>query len=114
MDAEPLEHGRTEILERHAIQADGSVPRTDRAAEGQVEEVQPGQRLTYWSSPELPDGSPAFTAHVEIDLRPTDVGTSLELLQRITGSTTDAAEFIAGRWGGSGERLATREGRIHG
>ena len=25
-----------------------------------------------------------------------------------------AAEFIAGRWGGSGQPLATREGRIHG
>ena len=29
-------------------------------------------------------------------------------------NTTIAAEIVAGRWGGSGERLATTSGRIHG
>ena len=65
----------------------------------------PGERLAYRSSPTLPDGSVAFTAHVDLVLRPTESGTDLDVLYRITGSTADSADFIAGIEIGFGQSL---------
>ncbi len=65
-------------------------------AEGVVDDVRPGLRLSYRSSPMLPDGSAAFTAYVDLELRPTATGTELDVRHRITGSTVESADFIAG------------------
>ncbi|MEU0245695.1 metalloregulator ArsR/SmtB family transcription factor [Streptomyces sp. NPDC006235] len=89
---------------RDAEDADDSDPVAGRA-EGTVDEVRPGERLTYRLSPLLPDGGPAFTAHVEMDLRPTDTGTDLDVHWRITDSTVDSADFIAGIEIGFGQSL---------
>jgi uncharacterized protein YndB with AHSA1/START domain/DNA-binding transcriptional ArsR family regulator len=96
--------GRIFLEYRDREDIDGSDVVVGRA-QGVVDDVRPGQRLAYRSSPTLPDGSPAFTAHVELVLRPTDDGTDLEVLHRITGSTTDSAEFIAGIELGVGQSL---------
>ncbi|MFD7551662.1 metalloregulator ArsR/SmtB family transcription factor [Streptomyces sp. NPDC059816] len=74
-------------------------------AEGIVDDVLPGERLTYRLSPLLPDGSPAFTAHVDMSLGPTDPGTDLHVHWRITDSTVDAADFVAGIEIGFGQSL---------
>ncbi|MFI0463212.1 metalloregulator ArsR/SmtB family transcription factor [Saccharopolyspora sp. 5N102] len=74
-------------------------------AEGIVEDVRPGERLTYRLSPLLPDGGLAFTAHVDLGLRPTDTGTELDAHWRITDSTVDSADFIAGIEIGFGQCL---------
>jgi uncharacterized protein YndB with AHSA1/START domain len=78
-------------------------------AEGVVEEVRTGERLAYRLSPLLPDGGPAFTAHVGLDLRPTGTGTGTELDVdfRVTDSTVDAADFVAGIETGFGQSLDT-------
>ncbi|GGS83500.1 ArsR family transcriptional regulator [Planobispora rosea] len=89
---------------RDADDADGSDPVAGRA-EGVVDEALPGRRLAYRLSPLLPDGALAFTAHVDIDLRPTGVGTDLDVRWRITGSTVDSADFIAGIEIGFGQSL---------
>lgn len=89
---------------RDAGDADGSDPVVGRA-EGVVEQVHPGERLVYRISPLLPDGGQAFTAHVELTLRPTDTGTDLDVGFRITESTVDAADFIAGIEIGFGQSL---------
>ncbi|MEU8778683.1 metalloregulator ArsR/SmtB family transcription factor [Streptomyces sp. NPDC048606] len=65
-------------------------------AEGCVESVRPGESLGYRLSPVLPDGSTAFTAHVDMVLAPSDTGTDLEVHWRIADSTVDSADFIAG------------------
>ena len=93
------------VLEyRDAEDADGSDVVVGRA-EGAVDDVVPGQRLAYHSSPTLPDGRVAFTSHVDLELRPTDSGTDLEVGFRVTGSTVDSADFIAGIEIGFGQSL---------
>jgi uncharacterized protein YndB with AHSA1/START domain/DNA-binding transcriptional ArsR family regulator len=74
-------------------------------AEGVVEDVRPGERLAYRLSPLLPDGGPAFTAHVDLGLRLTDAGTDLDVHYRITDSTVDSADFVAGIEIGFGQSL---------
>jgi uncharacterized protein YndB with AHSA1/START domain/DNA-binding transcriptional ArsR family regulator len=74
-------------------------------AEGVVDDVRPGERLAYRLSPLLPDGGLAFTAHVDLGLRPTHTGTDLDVHYRITDSTVDAADFIAGIEIGFGQSL---------
>ncbi|MGW7456869.1 metalloregulator ArsR/SmtB family transcription factor [Streptomyces sp. NPDC054797] len=93
---------------RDAEDADGSDLVAGRA-EGVVEDVRPGERLAYRLSPLLPGGGPAFTAHVDYDLRPTDgdTGTDLDVHFRITDSTVDSADFIAGIEIGFGQSLDT-------
>ncbi|WP_069885054.1 metalloregulator ArsR/SmtB family transcription factor [Streptomyces luteocolor] len=89
---------------RDAEDADGSGPVVGRA-EGVVVDVRPGERLAYRNSPRLPDGSRAFTAHVAYTLRPTDTGTDLDVDFRITDSTVDSADFVAGIEIGFGQSL---------
>ena len=96
--------GRIVLEYRDVEDADGSDVVVGRA-EGVVDDVVPGERLAYRSSPTLPDGSLAFTGHVEIDLLPTDAGTDLDVQFRITDSTVDSAEFIAGIELGFGQSL---------
>ncbi|NEA63892.1 metalloregulator ArsR/SmtB family transcription factor [Streptomyces sp. SID12488] len=74
-------------------------------AEGVVDDVRPGEHLAYRLSPLLPDGRPAFTAHVAMGLGPTDTGTDLDVRWRITDSTVDSAGFIAGIEIGFGQSL---------
>ena len=74
-------------------------------AEGAVEDVLPGERLSYRLSPLLPDGSLAFTAHITFDLRPTDTGTHLDAHWRLTDSTVQSADSIAGIEIGFGQSL---------
>ncbi|MER5280610.1 metalloregulator ArsR/SmtB family transcription factor [Streptomyces sp. NPDC002809] len=100
--------GRVVQEYRDAEDTDGSDLIAGRA-EGLVDDVRPGERLTYRLSPLLPDGSLAFTAHVALDLRTTDAGTDLDVHWRITDSTVDSADFVAGIEIGFGqclERLA--------
>jgi uncharacterized protein YndB with AHSA1/START domain/DNA-binding transcriptional ArsR family regulator len=89
---------------RDAEDADGSDLVAGRA-EGIVDDVHPGERLTYRLSPLLPDGGLAFTAHVDLGLRPTGTGTDLDVHYRITDSTVDSADFIAGIEMGFGQSL---------
>ncbi|GII31946.1 metalloregulator ArsR/SmtB family transcription factor [Planotetraspora mira] len=89
---------------RDAEDADGSDLAAGRA-EGIVDDVHPGERLTYRLSPLLPDGGLAFTAHVDLGLRPTGTGTDLDVHYRITDSTVDSADFIAGVEIGFGQSL---------
>jgi uncharacterized protein YndB with AHSA1/START domain/DNA-binding transcriptional ArsR family regulator len=74
-------------------------------AEGVVVDVRPGERLAYRLSPLLPDGGPAFTAQVALGLRPAGTGTDLDVHWRITDSTVDAADFVAGIEIGFGQSL---------
>lgn len=89
---------------RDADDADGSDAVAGRA-EGTVDDVRPGERLSYRLSPLSPDGSLAFTAHVDLDLRPAGAGTDLHVHYRITDSTVDSADFIAGIELGFGQSL---------
>ncbi|MGS2642944.1 metalloregulator ArsR/SmtB family transcription factor [Streptosporangium sp. LJ11] len=89
---------------RDAEDADGSDLVAGRA-EGVVDDVRPGERLAYRLSPLLPGGGLAFTAHLDLDLRPVDAGTDLEVHFRITGSTVDSADFVAGIEIGFGQSL---------
>ncbi|MEU8799226.1 metalloregulator ArsR/SmtB family transcription factor [Spirillospora sp. NPDC048819] len=89
---------------RDAEDADGSDAVAGRA-EGFVDDVRPGEHLAYRLSPLLPEGGPAFTAHVALDLRPTGTGTDLEVHWRITDSTVASADFIAGIEIGFGQCL---------
>ncbi|MGX2994324.1 metalloregulator ArsR/SmtB family transcription factor [Streptomyces sp. JNUCC 64] len=90
-------------------------------AEGTVEEARPGERLGYRLSPLLADGTPAFTAHVTFDLRPhgtaaddgtgsgggTPAGPVTDLVVdfRVTDSTVESADFVAGVEIGFGQSL---------
>jgi uncharacterized protein YndB with AHSA1/START domain/DNA-binding transcriptional ArsR family regulator len=74
-------------------------------AEGVVEHVQPGRRLAYRSSPTLPDGGAAFTAHVDLRLQPTRDGTALDVEFGVSESTVDSADFVAGIELGFGQSL---------
>ncbi|OUC99970.1 metalloregulator ArsR/SmtB family transcription factor [Streptosporangium minutum] len=89
---------------RDAEDADGSDLVAGRA-EGVVDDVCPGERLAYRLSPLLPGGGLAFTAHVDMGLRPTGTGTDLDVHYRITDSTVDSADFIAGIEIGFGQSL---------
>ncbi|MFG1949096.1 metalloregulator ArsR/SmtB family transcription factor [Nonomuraea sp. NPDC048826] len=89
---------------RDAEDADGSDLVAGRA-EGVVDEVHAGERLTYRLSPLLPGGGPAFTSHLDLGLRPTETGTDLDVVFRITDSTIDSADFIAGIEVGFGQSL---------
>jgi uncharacterized protein YndB with AHSA1/START domain/DNA-binding transcriptional ArsR family regulator len=96
--------GRVVLEYRDAEDADSSDLVVGRA-EGVVTDVRHGERLGYRSSPLLPDGSPAFTSHVDLSLRPTDIGAALEVAYRVTDSTVDSADFIAGIEIGFGQCL---------
>jgi uncharacterized protein YndB with AHSA1/START domain/DNA-binding transcriptional ArsR family regulator len=89
---------------RDAGDTDGASPVTGRA-EGVVEDVRPGEHLAYRLSPLLADGSPAFTARVDLYLRPVDTGTDLDVSWLITDSTVDSADFVAGIEIGFGQGL---------
>jgi uncharacterized protein YndB with AHSA1/START domain/DNA-binding transcriptional ArsR family regulator len=89
---------------RDAEDADGSDVVAGRA-EGVVDDVRPGERLAYRLSPLLPDGGVAFTAHVDVGLQATGTGTELDVVYRITDSTVDSADFIAGIEIGFGQSL---------
>lgn len=95
----------------------GSDPVAGRG-DGVVDVARPGERLAYRLSPRLPDGSAAFTAHVDFDLRPTGTGTDTELDVRylIADSTVESADFIAGIEIGFGQcldKLAAAVGTAH-
>ncbi|MEV4513583.1 metalloregulator ArsR/SmtB family transcription factor [Dactylosporangium sp. NPDC049525] len=96
--------GRVVLEYRDVEDADGSDLVVGRA-EGVVEEVRPGERLSYRNSPLLPGGAPAFTTHVDMHLRRTGTGTDLDVQYRITGSTVDSADFVAGIELGFGQSL---------
>lgn len=89
---------------RDAEDADGSDLVAGRS-EGVVDDVHISEHLSYRLSPLLPDGSLAFTAHVNLGLRPTDAGTDLDVHWRITDSTVESADFIAGIELGFGQSL---------
>ncbi|WP_436763538.1 metalloregulator ArsR/SmtB family transcription factor [Streptosporangium sp. V21-05] len=89
---------------RDAQDADGSDLVAGRA-EGVVDDVRPGERLAYRLSPLLPGGGLAFTAHLDLGLRPTATGTDLDVRYRITDSTIDSADFVAGVEIGFGQSL---------
>ncbi|MDF2806145.1 MAG: hypothetical protein K0S43_1091 [Cellulosimicrobium sp.] len=91
---------------RDAEDVDGSGEVVGRA-EGQVVEARPAERLAYQLSPVLPDGSVAFTAHVDLDLRPDGTGAALDVRFRVTDSTVDSADFVAGIEIGFGQSLDT-------
>ncbi|MFG2648123.1 metalloregulator ArsR/SmtB family transcription factor [Streptomyces sp. NPDC048436] len=101
---EAREGGRIVQEYRDAEDAEGSEPAVGRA-EGVVDDVRPGERLAYRLSPLLPDGGAAFTAHVGFDLRATGTGTELDVHWRITDSTVDSADFVAGIEIGFGQSL---------
>ncbi|WP_405676481.1 metalloregulator ArsR/SmtB family transcription factor [Streptomyces sp. NBC_01511] len=105
-DARP--GGRIVQEYRDAEDTDGSDLVAGRA-EGVVEDVRPGERLAYRLSPLLPGGGVAFTAHVDLGLRPTGTGagtgTRLDVRYRITDSTVDSADFVAGIEIGFGQSL---------
>ncbi|GGZ08006.1 ArsR family transcriptional regulator [Streptomyces geysiriensis] len=89
---------------RDAEDTDGSDLVAGRA-EGTVDDIRPCEHLAYRLSPQLPDGGLAFTAHITLDLRPTTTGTDLDVHWRITDSTVDSADFIAGVEIGFGQSL---------
>ena len=96
--------GRIVLEYRDVEDTDGTDVVVGRA-EGTVDDVRPGERLSYRSSPTLPDGTVAFTSHVDIGLHATDAGTQLDIDYRITDSTVESAEFIAGIEIGFGQSL---------
>ncbi|MGH4030937.1 metalloregulator ArsR/SmtB family transcription factor [Actinomycetota bacterium Odt1-20B] len=96
--------GRIALEYRDVEDTDGSDAVVGRA-EGVVEAVRPGERLSYRLSPLLPDGGRAFTSHVDLSLHRLETGTNLDVHYRITDSTTDAADFIAGVEIGFGQSL---------
>ncbi len=96
--------GRIVLEYRDVEDADGSDVVVGRAT-GVVDVVLPGERLAYRSSPMLPDGGVAFTSHIDLALRPTASGTDLDVRFRITDSSVDSADFIAGIELGFGQSL---------
>ncbi|MFC5183656.1 metalloregulator ArsR/SmtB family transcription factor [Actinomadura harenae] len=91
---------------RDAEDIDGTDTPAGRA-DGTVDDVRPGERLAFRLAPHLPGGGPAFTAHLELLLSPAPgddgptgpgdgPGTELDVHYRITDSTVDAADFVAG------------------
>jgi uncharacterized protein YndB with AHSA1/START domain/DNA-binding transcriptional ArsR family regulator len=96
--------GRIVLEYRDVEDADESDVVAGRA-EGIVEEVRRGDRLSYRLSPLLADGGTAFTSHVEFRLRPSDDGTDLDVHWQLTDSKIDAADFVAGIEIGFGQSL---------
>jgi uncharacterized protein YndB with AHSA1/START domain/DNA-binding transcriptional ArsR family regulator len=96
--------GRVVLEYRDAEDAAGTEPVAGRA-EGMVDTAVPGERLAYRSSPLLPNGDIAFTSHLDFTLTPNGTGTDLDVLYRITDSTIDSADFIAGIEIGFGQTL---------
>jgi len=96
--------GRIVLEYRDAGDVDGTDVVAGRA-QGVVDDVRPGERLSYRLAPLLPDGGHAFTSHVDLDLRPGDTGTVLDVRYRITDSTVDSADFVAGIEIGFGQTL---------
>ncbi|MEU3742331.1 metalloregulator ArsR/SmtB family transcription factor [Streptomyces sp. NPDC032198] len=110
-DARP--GGRIVQEYRDAEDADGSDLVAGRA-EGVVDDARPGEHLAYRLSPLLPDGGLAFTAHVDLGLTPTGTGTDLDVHWRITDSTVDSADFVAGIEIGFGQSLDKLEAALAG
>jgi uncharacterized protein YndB with AHSA1/START domain/DNA-binding transcriptional ArsR family regulator len=98
--------GRIVLEYRDAEDTDASDLVAGRG-EGVVDAVRPGQHLGYRLCPLLPDGGLAFTAHVDLALQPagTGTGTELDVHYRITDSTVESADFIAGIEIGFGQSL---------
>jgi uncharacterized protein YndB with AHSA1/START domain/DNA-binding transcriptional ArsR family regulator len=101
--------GRVVLEYRDLEDAGGSDPVVGRA-EGVVDVARPAERLTYRSSPLLPDGGAAFTSHVDLRLSPSGTGgdgsgTELDVRYGITDSTVDSADFVAGIEIGFGQSL---------
>ncbi|MFI6920847.1 metalloregulator ArsR/SmtB family transcription factor [Nonomuraea spiralis] len=96
--------GRIVLEYRDAEDLDDSDVVVGRA-QGVVDDVRTGEHLAYRLSPLLPDGGLAFTGHLDFDLRPTRTGADLEVHYRITDSTTDSADFVAGIEIGFGQSL---------
>ncbi|MEV4290632.1 metalloregulator ArsR/SmtB family transcription factor [Nonomuraea bangladeshensis] len=101
---EARQGGRIVHEYRDAEDADGSDLVVGRAR-GVVDDVRPGEHLAYRLSPELPDGTPAFTAHLDLALRPAAAGTDLDVRFRITDSAVESADFVAGIEIGFGQSL---------
>ncbi|MET8991826.1 metalloregulator ArsR/SmtB family transcription factor [Nonomuraea wenchangensis] len=101
---EARQGGRIVHEYRDADDADGSDLVVGRAR-GVVDDVRPGERLAYRLSPELPGGTPAFTAHLDLALRPAGAGTELDVDFRITDSAVESADFVAGIEIGFGQSL---------
>jgi uncharacterized protein YndB with AHSA1/START domain/DNA-binding transcriptional ArsR family regulator len=104
--------GRIVLEYRDAEDADGSDIVVGRA-EGVVDDVRTRERLAYRLSPLLPDGGVAFTSQVDFALRPTDSGTELDVHWRLTDSTVDSADFIAGIEIGFGQSLDKLAAILH-
>lgn len=106
--------GRIVLEYRDVEDADCSDPVAGRG-EGVVDDVRPGEHLAYRLSPQLPDGGDAFTSHVDFGLRPTadGTGTDLDVRYRITGSTVESADFIAGIEIGFGQSLSNLADAVH-
>lgn len=96
--------GRVLLAYRDVDDLDGSGEVVGRAT-GVVEEATVGEHLVYTSTPELPDGSPAFVGHVDMRLRPAAAGTLLDVVFRITDSAIASADFVAGIETGFGQSL---------
>ncbi|MET7755638.1 metalloregulator ArsR/SmtB family transcription factor [Streptomyces sp. NPDC005389] len=108
--------GRILLEYRDAEDTGGSEPVAGRG-DGVVDDARPGERLAYRLSPRLPDGSAAFTAHVDFDLRAGDTGTDLDVRYLIADSTVESADFVAGieiGFGQSLDKLTTAVGAAHG
>ncbi|PDP88507.1 ArsR family transcriptional regulator [Glycomyces fuscus] len=105
LDARP--GGRAALAYRDAADnagTDGTVGR----AEGVVDEVAEGERITFRLSPLLPDGGTAFTGHYGFTLSDTGAGeggTRLGVSLRITDSAVASAEFVAGIGAGWNQSL---------
>ncbi|MEV4255061.1 SRPBCC domain-containing protein [Spirillospora sp. NPDC049652] len=89
---------------RDAEDVDGTDIPAGRA-EGTVEDVRPGERLVFRLVPELPGGGPAFTARIEMLLRPSGAGTDLDVRFGVTDSAVESADFVAGIELGFGQSL---------
>ena len=89
---------------RDAEDTGGTDPVAGRA-EGVVEDVRPGELLSYRLSPLLPDGGTAFTAHIAFGLVPNGTGTDVDVRWRLADSTVGSADFIAGIEIGFGQSL---------
>ncbi len=103
--------GRILLEYRDAEDTGHSDPVAGRG-DGVVDVARPGERLAYRLSPRLPDGSAAFTAHVDFDLRPTDAGTDLDVHYLIADSAVESADFIAGIEIGFGQCLDKLAGAV--
>ncbi|WP_214322676.1 metalloregulator ArsR/SmtB family transcription factor [Nonomuraea sediminis] len=92
------------VQEYRDVEDDGSDVPAGRA-EGVVDDVRPGEHLAYRLSPLLPGGGHAFTAHLDLGLRPSGTGTELDVHFRVADSTVESADFVAGIEIGVGQSL---------